>query len=272
MAESSYAPLPEDSRLPRGNPVQPTVTGEADVSAPVAEAALWCALREHGDTAARDALIARYLPYAKAQAAMLYARRTHDAFEFEEYHQFAVVGLMESLERYDPQQGAQFKTYVTPRIVGSMLNGLERLSEQQQQIGLRRRLAAERAASLASEPLSEGNPQKLLRELGEIGLGIALGILLEGTGMVVGQDEGLPDNAYSRTELRQLRHQIWHLVQHLTDRERDVIRLHYQQQKPFDEVAAELGVTKGRVSQLHQQALKRLQTLVARQARCDVAY
>lgn len=229
-------------------------------------------MREQGDTVAREALIARYLPYAKAQAAMLYARRTHDAFEFQEYYQFAVVGLMESLERYDPQQGAQFKTYVTPRIVGSVLNGLERLSEQQQQIGLRRRLAAERAASLANESLSEGNPQKLLRELGEIGVGIALGILLEGTGMVVGQDEGLPDNAYSRIELRQLRHQIWHLVQHLTDRERDVIRLHYQQQKPFDEVAIELGVTKGRVSQLHQQALKRLQALVAKQARCDVAY
>ena len=272
MAESSYAPLPEDSRLPSDDLVQPTDAGKADMPPPAPEVELWRAVREQGNTVARDTLIARYLPYAKAQAAMLYARRTHDAFEFEEYYQLAVVGLMESLERYDPQQGAQFKTYVTPRIVGSVLNGLERLSEQQQQIGLRRRLAAERAASLASESLSEWSPQKLLRELGEIGVGIALGILLEGTGMVVGQDEGLPDNAYSRIELRQLRHQIWHLVQHLTDRERDVIRLHYQQQKPFDEVATELGVTKGRVSQLHQQALKRLQALVAKQARCDVAY
>ncbi|NWK44751.1 sigma-70 family RNA polymerase sigma factor [Ralstonia pickettii] len=264
MALSSDEPLSGD---------RATLPVEASIDdARADESALWARLRRHGDIAAREALVARYLPYAKAQAATTYARRTHDAFEFEEYLQFAVVGLMESLERFDPAQGVQFKTFTTPRIVGAMLNGIERLSEQQQQIGLRRRLAAERAASLASEPLSDGSSQKLLRELGEIGVGIALGILLEGTGMLADQDEVLPDNAYSRVELRQLRQQIWHLVDHLTPREREVVRLHYQQLKSFDEVAAELGLTKGRVSQLHQQGLKRLHALVAKQARCDIAY
>ncbi|MGE1005003.1 sigma-70 family RNA polymerase sigma factor [Ralstonia pseudosolanacearum] len=236
------------------------------------EMTLWSRLRTHGDAQARDALVAHYLPYARAQAATTYARRTHNAFEFDEYLQFAVVGLMESLERFDPAQGAQFKTFATPRIIGAMLNGLERLSEQQQQIGLRRRLAAERTASLAAEASSDGNTHKLLRELGEIGVGIALGIILEGTGMLVAEDDSLPDNAYSRVELRQLRQQIWRLVEHLTPRERDVIRLHYQQLKPFDEVAAELRLTKGRVSQLHQQGLKRLRAMATKQARCDITY
>ncbi|GAB7541620.1 sigma-70 family RNA polymerase sigma factor [Cupriavidus sp. 8B] len=229
-------------------------------------------LRTRGDDAARELLSAHYLPYARAQAAKLYARRTHDGFEFDEYLQFAVVGLMESLERYSPDHGAQFKTFATPRIIGAMLNGLERLSERQQQIGLRRRLAAERTASLAAGALSEGNAQRLLRELGDIGVGVALGILLEGTGMLVDHDEGLPDNAYSRVELRQLRLQIWRLVENLTPRERDVIRLHYQQLKPFEEIAIELQLTRGRVSQLHQQGLKRLHSLTVRGGRCDIAY
>ncbi|WP_354534763.1 sigma-70 family RNA polymerase sigma factor [Ralstonia sp. 1138] len=275
MREPSDAP-PGESRDNASDRVRQAEAGgragESEAWSPANEAVLWEQLRSHGNVTARDALVERYLPYAKAQAASLYAKRTHDAFEFAEYLQFAVVGLMEALERFDPAHGAQFKTFATPRIVGAVLSGLERLSDQQQQIGLRRRLAAERAASLASEPPSDGTAEKLLRELGEIGVGIALGILLEGTGMMASDDEALPDNAYSKIELRQLCRQIWNLAQQLTPREQDVIRLHYQQQMPFEDVAAQLGLTKGRVSQLHKQGLQRLRALVTRQGRCDIAY
>jgi RNA polymerase sigma factor for flagellar operon FliA len=185
----------------------------------------------------------------------------HDEFQFDEYFHFAVVGMMEALERYAPDRGAQFKTFATPRINGAILNGLERLSEKQQQIGLQRRLARERLESLKEQDGQDPGRQ-LLQQLGDIGVGIALGFLLEGTGMMCSGDDALPDNAYSHIELRQLRERLWQLVERLTEREKQVIRRHYLQQQGFEEIAAILQLTRGRVSQLHRQGLDRIRRLM----------
>lgn len=229
---------------------------------PLKEHALWVQWCDSRDESARDELSTYYLSYARALAARSYARRVHNEFEFAEYLHFAVVGMMEALERFKPDRGVLFKTFATPRINGAILNGLERLSERQQQVALRRRLARDRVESLsAQEPADQGD--ELLRQLADIGIGVALGFILEGTGMLTGAQETLPDNAYSDVETRQLGEQVWHLVDQLTDREAQVVRLHYQQQQSFDEIGMALQLTKGRISQLHRQALERLRKIVA---------
>ena len=226
------------------------------------EQALWEQWRQAGEPTARSALAELYLPYARALAARSYARRVHNAFEFEEYFHFAVVGMMESLERFTPERGVQFKTFANARINGAILNGLERLSEQQQQVALRGRLARERVESLTAQaPLDQG--QQLLQQLGEIGVGLALGFILEGTGMMLGLHESMPDNAYADLEMKQVRQQLWQLVEQLTERESQVIRMHYLQQQSFEEIGEALRLTKGRISQLHRQGLERLRTLTA---------
>lgn len=228
----------------------------------------WCFSK---DPVARDALSALYLPYAKALAARSYARRMHNEFEFDEYFHFAVVGMMESLERYVPGRGAHFKTFTTPRINGSILNGLDRLSERQQQIGLRRRMNRERLASLVPPDLSQDHEHRLLRELGDIGIGLALGFILDGYGMVSTMEDSLPDNAYAHIELKELRQQIWQLVDQLTAREAQVIRLHYLQEYSFDEICKTLQLTKGRISQLHRQGLERIRVLIKGTEKCNVS-
>ncbi len=236
-----------------------------------AESDLWKRWQNSRDPKARTLLAERYLPYARALAAKTYARRTHSEFEFEEYLHFAVVGMMESLDRYVPGGGAQFKTFATPRINGAILNGLSHLSERQQQLAFGRRLARERVDALKLESsLSSSAGPRLLQELSQVGIGLALGFLLEGTGMLVQEDARLPDNAYSHIEFRQLQARIWQLVEQLTEREAQVIHQHYLQRKNFDEVATALRLTKGRISQLHTQALTRLGKLIRAGRQCDV--
>lgn len=249
-------------RPPSGSGAE-TVGGE--------EAALWQRWRAGRDEAARDLLATKYLSYARALAAKCYSRRVHNEFEFDEYFHFAVVGMMEALDRYDPDRGALFKTYATTRINGAILNGLNGLSERQQQIGLQHRLARERVESLKADEAGRDAGQVLLQQLGDIGVGVALGFLLEGTGMLMGAEDGLPDNAYSHIELRQLRDRLWQMVEQLTEREAQVIRRHYLQQQPFDEIATALSLTRGRISQLHRQGLERMRKLLDA-ARCDVAW
>jgi RNA polymerase sigma factor for flagellar operon FliA len=236
------------------------------------ESALWRRWCSEANGAARSSLAERYMPYARALAAQLYAKRSHDEFQFEEYEQFGMVGLMEAIDRYLPDRGAQFKTFATPRIRGAILNGLERLSERQQQGAFRRRAAAERVASLTPQALSTDATQQLLEELEQIGVGVAIGLLLDAAGLSLGLQTGLPEDAYAQIETRQLHGQLWELVERLTDRERQIIVMHYREARSFEEIAEALRLSKGRISQLHRQAVMRLSGLFSKAERCDVAY
>jgi len=234
------------------------------------EDALWQRWIEQRDHAARDAIARHYLAYARALAAQLYSGRSSDEFEFDEYVQFATVGMMESLDRFDPTQGVMFKTFANRRITGAVLSGLALLSERQEQVVFRKRIADERTACLTDEKPLDDDPEAILRELASIGVGLALGYILDGTGMVEGNEPALPDNTYVRTELKQFRERISHLLRRLTSREQEVVRLHYFQSKSFDEVAEQLGLSRGRVSQLHKQALGRLRGLLGDSPGIDV--
>lgn len=268
-------------------------TSPADDSLP-----LWQLWRDHGDIDAREQLITYYLPYARMMAATLYGRRTHDEVEFADYLQFARVGLVEAVDRYDPTQGAQFKTFAAKRVQGAVLNGLVNFTEKNQQISLQMRLRRERleavkeaaAAAVAEDDTSGGSESaspgasrgndKLFRYLAEVGIGLALGVMLEDTGMVDAQafdgseaQAPSPEVSYFRkSEIDQLRTVLRSLVGQLSEQQRLVIRHHYLQEVPFNEIAAMMNVTRGRVSQLHRQALLRLRELLATDTRIDVSW
>ncbi|MDQ0069698.1 RNA polymerase sigma factor for flagellar operon FliA [Variovorax boronicumulans] len=272
---------------------EPGKLGDVTSEAPDVTVALWARWRKEKDEAAREQLICHYLPYAKMVAATIYGRRTHNDVEFEDYLQLARVGLLEAVDRFEPGQGAQFKTFAAKRVQGSVLNGLTRLTEKNQQISVAMRLRQERleavkdAAAVAEEASGDGqaaasaaprSADKLFKYLAEVGIGLALGVLLEDTGMVDG--EAFDGNAHApspevsyfrKTEILQLRTVLRDLVNQLSDQQKSVIRQHYLQEVPFDDIATLMGVTRGRVSQLHRQGLLRLRELLAKDARCDVS-
>jgi RNA polymerase sigma factor for flagellar operon FliA len=234
---------------------------------------LWQSYVASRDGNLRERLVEAYLPYARIIAATLYAGRHHDEFEFNEYMQFAVVGLMESIDRFDPERGAQFKTYASPRMKGAILNGIERLSEKQQQISFRQRIMAERVASL--KPESKPDPasfEQLFSCLADVGAGLALGYLLDGSGMIDTGERSAVASQYDRLDMKQLQQRIRRLLITLPEMEQRVIRYHYLQNMPFHEIAARCAVTKGRISQVHRNALELLATEIRQTRPCDIAW
>lgn len=227
------------------------------------EASLWHRYRQEGDAAARDALLACHLPFARVVAAVSYGKRFNDEVEFADYLQFASVGLLEAFERYDPARGVQFRTFASRRMQGAILSGLEGLTEKLQQIAASRRMRAERlqhvkeVAGAGDRPPRERGPRKLADYVVEVGIGLALCWILEGTGLV-DDGEGVVPSCYESTALKELRVRLLQAVDALPQVERQVVRNHYLQGIAFDEIGGALGLTKGRVSQLHKQALVRL--------------
>lgn len=251
---------------------------------------LWRRWREERDNIARQRLIDHFLPYAKVVAATYYGRRVIDDVSFDDYHQLACVGLMESVDRYDPSVGVQFKTFAARRMHGAILDGLEVATEKHQQVAAGQRLKRERLADIkaeASERSNMGKPappgraspaashaDKLFKYLSEVGLGLAISYLLEDTGMVARVTEGQHPQAenfyYQGAELRQLQQHVRDMVRRLPEQERIVITRHYLHHHQFDEVARDLQLTKGRISQIHRKALETLRAQLGRRRRSDV--
>ena len=242
------------------------------------EAALWQRLRAQGDEDARAALLRMHLPYARVVAAHFYGRRFNDEVEFGDFLQYASVGMLEALDRFDPARGVQFRTFAARRMQGANLNGLERLTEKQQQIAARQRLRSERMqdihtlAGARPDGAPPQEPEQLVRFVSEVGIGLALCWLLEGTGMVEAPDSGDNQPFYRSVALRQLRARLLHAVDHLPPQEKCVVRSHYLQGVPFDRVAETLSLTKGRISQIHKQALLRLRAAVREDADWDAHF
>lgn len=183
--------------------------------------------------------------------------------EFADLVQLGMVGLLEAIDRYTPARGVRFETFATYRVEGAILNGLPAYSELQSQLEFRRHRAVERSRSIrASEGASQPGTSAMER-LAELAVGLAIGFALEDSGMYqVDEAASFPDNAYTRIELRQLKTRLATLVRELPAAERRVIERHYLQQIPFDEIALSVGLTKGRISQLHRTGLLMLRELL----------
>lgn len=234
------------------------LSGRAEAS----EADLWASWRSRGDGDARARLLALHLPYARVVAASYYAKRRNNEIEFDDYLQFASLALIDAANRYDPTHGVQFRTFAARRMHGEILDGIERMTEKQQQIAAQQRLMAQRRDEARGMALDRAQgadaTDKVLEFVAEAGLAFALGWLLEGTGLIQPGDEAHALSTYASTEVLQLSERIKSIVKALPAQERKVIHGHYFHQRRFDDIAAEMGLSKGRISQIHRSALARL--------------
>lgn len=228
------------------------------------EKALWSAWRTSGDLAARQALVVRYLPNARKIAARLFRQRGSSPVEFDEYYQLACIGLLESLDRFDETLGPSFEAFSQARIEGNVLNGLGKLTEIGEQLGLRKRLRRERVASLKTADASSlRTARETLAYLSDIAVGLAIGFMLEESALYrSGETDASPDSVYDDAAWRQMRTRVAAALEGLPEREKQMIVLHYFHFLGFEEIGAIFGLTKGRISQIHRGALERLRSIL----------
>ena len=232
---------------------------------PAEEASLWRALRAEGSPRAREALFAAYYPYARRIAAR-HVRRGAGDVEFNELSQLAATGLLEAIDRFDPDRGVPFRGYAGRRISGAILSGVAKLSELREQISFRNRVRAERLRSLSEGGDADLSAAAAMEALADMAIGLALGMMLDGSGMVAAENE--PDrrsNAFESLAWRQAVARVVDAVAELPERQAAIIRGHYFEGVDFERLATLFGVSKGRVSQLHRAALESLRRRLSAQ-------
>jgi RNA polymerase sigma factor for flagellar operon FliA len=235
------------------------------------ERALWAELVRTRDAGVRNRLIERHLPLARILAAKLFSGRRVQETEFDDYLHYAALGLIEAVDKFDPSRNVLFRTFAAHRIQGSVLNNVERLSERDEQLALKSRLRKQRLASLR-EGRKEGEDKtsELFEHMAEVAVGLALGYMLEGSGMYLSSEDSHAEDVYSSHEMKQLRATVNAIVELLPERERNVIKYHYYHGLGVTEIGEIFGLSKGRISQIHREALRNLRDLYARAAELNV--
>lgn len=221
---------------------------------------LWEAYAISRDPQTRGELIEHYMPLAKIIAAKVFGLRSNPAASFDDYLQFARVGLIEAVDRYDVSRSVPFEAYSAPRIRGAILNGIKHESEVSAQRSYWRTRMQERTDSLLGD--KHARPERAtLQELIQVTVGLALSLVLDEAAQEP-IDEQPRSNPYAVTEMEQLTRRVRALLVKLPEREQQVIRGHYFEQREMQSIAADYGISKGRVSQLHAQALTRLRDML----------
>lgn len=216
---------------------------------------LWVRYRQLGDDEARDFLFLQYAPWARRVAAGVFARLRVSQMEWADFSQNATVGLLEAMSRFDPERGLDFMAYAKLRVQGSVFNGVRVFMT-----GVDRGARADRCQDRVEHLMSnEGEDGDLLAAFIDTVTGLGAGLLLEHASPVTA--EGLQQEMESR-ELAQM---LSTALQRLTERERMVLTAHYINQVPFNVIAEQVGLTKGRISQIHRAALGNIRRLLHEQ-------
>ncbi|MGW2645052.1 RNA polymerase sigma factor SigF [Streptomyces sp. NPDC001393] len=218
----------------------------------------------------RGALIEANLPLVRYAAARFRSRNE----PMEDVVQVGTIGLINAIDRFDPDRGVQFPTFAMPTVVGEIkryfrdnvrtVHVPRRLHELWVQVNS----ATEDLTTLHGRSPSTAEIAERLRITEEEVLScIEAGRSYHATSLEAAQEgDGLPglldrigydDPALDGVEHRDL---IRHLLVQLPEREQRILLLRYYSNLTQSQISAELGVSQMHVSRLLARSFQRLRS------------
>ncbi|MEQ1809131.1 MAG: sigma-70 family RNA polymerase sigma factor [Terricaulis sp.] len=201
----------------------------------------------------REALFHLHLPFARRIAGGEHRDKAFLNLDRGDFEQISFAALLEAIDRFDPLVGAPFQAFARVRIKGAIADGLAHASESSAQARYARRVQAERMQSLA--PDANGTPDPL-SAFGELAALLALGFIAAGLEHPIHSEKS--NDPFASSAWRDIEISLTQAINRLPESERTVIENHYTHGVEFTQIARLLGLSKGRISQLHRNALKRL--------------
>jgi RNA polymerase sigma factor for flagellar operon FliA len=243
---------------------------------------LWREYKARPGKDLRDRLILTYAPLVKYVAGRLGAGLPSHVEE-SDLVSYGLLGLIDAIERYDPERDVKFETYAIARIRGAIIDELRSMDWVPRSVRARAREIEKAIALLEASLLRPPNDEEIAAKLGvsedeldESLLEISRSSIAAldelwasptGSGDAIALVDTLedphavePGGEIEQTEVKEL---IGEAIAALPEREKLVITLYYYEELTLREIGEVLGVTESRVSQLHTKAILRLKARLA---------
>ncbi|GAB6280533.1 MAG: FliA/WhiG family RNA polymerase sigma factor [Thermovirga sp.] len=198
--------------------------------------------------------------------------------DYEDLISYGKMGLLDSIERFDPSLGYAFPTYAASRIRGTILDELRRFDwisrsgrEKIQTLDKAIEAEVQETGIMDHERVRNrlGLSRDQYQELTEIANRSYISCLDESVALedtevdkidiLTDQSPGPEDLVIQKEEIEKL-----HLaLNRLTERERRLVQLYYFNFQNFRQIAQEFDLSESRISQLHKRVLSKLKDVLA---------
>jgi RNA polymerase sigma factor for flagellar operon FliA len=242
---------------------------------------LWSRYRARASRADRDQLIVHYSPLVKYVAGRVAVGLPQNV-EHADLVSYGMFGLIDAIDKFDPERGFKFETYAISRIKGAILDELRSIDWVPRSVRAKVRSIEKAFAKLEARHHRAPTDEELASELGwtdtqfqqtlsqisTVGLAALDEILVVGgdrgetltLGDTIADGSHGPMGAFEVAELRQLLAQA---INTMPEREKIVLTLYYYENLTLQEIGKVLGVTESRVCQIHTKAVLQLRHRLA---------
>jgi len=221
----------------------------------------------------RDTILEEYIPYVRRTVGRM-AIHLPNSVETEDLVHAGIIGLIDAIDRFDPQRGNKFITYALYRIRGAVLSELR--SRDFLSRSFRKKIREMETAYSSLE-------KKLGREPEDDEVAVELGIDLDKLYEIKKLSSlsfiSFESIGYSTREerdrftsvlhtdvmdasrlagLKELHEALAEAIDSLPEKEKIVVSLYYHEDLTMKEIGAVLGITESRISQIHSRAVIRL--------------
>jgi RNA polymerase sigma-B factor len=221
-----------------------------------------------GDRSARELLVQRHLPLVRALARR-YAGRGES---LEDIEQVGAIGLIKAIDRYELSREVALTTYATPNVVGEIKRhfrdkgwairiprGLQELNAKMSSTIERLTAKLGHSPSIAEIALElQTTPEQVLEamEAGSAYAPVSLSVGPSGEGELDPMETiGTEDMNFERTEQRA---SLEPALELLPDREREILRMRFEDGLTQTQIAEQVGVSQMHVSRLIRKSLARM--------------
>jgi RNA polymerase sigma factor for flagellar operon FliA len=242
------------------------------------EEEFWQTYRQTRDPKIREMFIKQYAPLVKYVAGKVAVGMPHNV-EFDDLVGFGVFGLLDAIDKFDPDKNVKFKTYAVTRIRGAIFDELRTIDWVPRSVRQKTREVEEAIGALEAQLGRTATDQEIANSLGLDEKEFAKTMMkISGTTMLSLNDVWFsgdendkvsigdsiespsslnPDIIVEKDEIRRV---IVEAIEDLPDKEKKILVLYYYEDLTLKEIGEVLEVTESRVSQLHTKAILRLRS------------
>lgn len=228
----------------------------------------------------REALMVNYVPLVRYVVGRLNIPST-TMWEQDDLISYGIAGLINAIDRFEPERGIRFEAFAIPRIRGAVIDQLRALNWLPRSVVARVRQMEKALAALEQELGRPATEEEITADL-QISTGRYRQTLQEADSLILSLDAPLsplpsedgiatlsdlledverpgPAEQVEQEELVKLLNQA---IDQLPPRERLLLALYYQEELTMKEISKVLEVSESRVCQLHMQAVLRLRSML----------
>jgi RNA polymerase sigma factor for flagellar operon FliA len=227
----------------------------------------------------REALILEHLSLIRHVAHRV-ATRLPSSVEIGDLVNAGVIGLLDAVDKFEPERGVKFKTYAELRVRGAIIDSLRDLDWAPRSLRRRSRDLERVYGELEQQLGRAATDEEVSKALGQ-NLAEFHELLDQLNGLNIGsfddsfqQDESetfinyYPDDGQNDPHIQfeavELNTIMTDAIDALPEKERMVLTLYYYEEMTMKEIGSILGVNESRVSQLHSKATLRLRSRLRR--------